>query len=279
MQKVSISIPIIANITSILVVFNFIFKDRNITRSEGIEIFLISTIILLSNISLIYIMTTIIKNNNLKLENKTIKEKIEMQYDHYLNAQEDQLKIRRLYHDLKNHIIYIKSVYGDNEKANEYVDTLQKQIDDIKLPFNTNNMALDVILNDKKKGCEKNDINLFIDVDFTKCNFIEIIDIIIIFLNILDNAIEACEKIIETNIEKKINLKGKIVGNFYIIKCENPKVNEINFDNTMIKTDKKDSFLHGIGLNSVKLAVEKYGGNVEINVSREKFEIIILIPV
>ncbi|MBO3446247.1 GHKL domain-containing protein [Clostridium sp. CCUG 7971] len=94
----------------------------------------------------------------------------------------------------------------------------------------------------------------------------------------LDNAIEACNKINNTYIERKIKLRGTVVNKFFVIKCENTKVNNINFKNNKFITDKKDLFLHGIGISSIKNSVEKYDGNVEIDVFENKFIMTIYIP-
>ncbi|HBG2463603.1 TPA: GHKL domain-containing protein, partial [Clostridioides difficile] len=48
--------------------------------------------------------------------------------------------------------------------------------------------------------------------------------------------------------------------------------------NNKVITSKKDSFLHGIGISSVKSSVEKYNGNVEIYSDKNKFTITIYIP-
>ncbi len=41
-----------------------------------------------------------------------LQKRMNMQYKYYLNLQEYQLKIRKLYHDMNNHIICIQNVYG-----------------------------------------------------------------------------------------------------------------------------------------------------------------------
>ncbi|MDQ9825894.1 GHKL domain-containing protein, partial [Acinetobacter sp. 163] len=57
------------------------------------------------------------------------------------------------------------------------------------------------------------------------------------------------------------------------------KVNPINIDKDNIITDKKDSFLHGIGISSIRNSVEKYNGNVEIKIEENRFVMIIYIPI
>ncbi|HBF4020961.1 TPA: ATP-binding protein, partial [Clostridioides difficile] len=60
------SIPIISNIIGVIVIFEFIFKDKNIDSTENLIILIISIVFLLSNISLISIIGRIIKDNNLR---------------------------------------------------------------------------------------------------------------------------------------------------------------------------------------------------------------------
>nr|WP_312983467.1 GHKL domain-containing protein [Clostridioides sp.] len=270
-------IPIFTNLFSIMVIFGFLFKKGDLTRIEGYVILMATLLIIMANIALIYIISKIIRGNNIRIENKIIKDNVEKQYIHYLRMEKEQSKIKQLYHDMNNHMIYIKTIYGDNEKSNEYIESLDRQINEIKLPFSTNNMTLDVILNDKKYICENKGISLVVNINFSMCDFINMVDVCSIFSNILDNAIEACEKI-DSKLNRYINLRGSVVKGFYVIICENTRTNEINFDGGKIKTDKKDIFFHGIGINSVKSSIDKYNGNVEIKILDGVFQVLIIIP-
>ncbi|WP_024622111.1 GHKL domain-containing protein [Metaclostridioides mangenotii] len=64
-------------------------------------------------------------------------------------------------------------------------------------------MILNSILNNKKLLCDENLIDFDADMDFSKNNYMDMIDICIIFSNIIDNAIEACTKIQSNDICKK----------------------------------------------------------------------------
>lgn len=202
-----------------------------------------------------------------------------MQYKYYLNLQESQEKIKKLYHDMNNHIICIQNIYGKHEIANKYIEDINNQIKGCSSIFDTKNIILDVILNEKKSICDKNDIDFLVDIDFSECGFIEIADICSIFSNMIDNAIEACLKIKDSNIDKKIKLRGTLVNRFFVIKCKNTKVNNVNSKNNKLITDKKDLFLHGIGIDSIRSSVKKYNGNVEINLDKNSFTMIIYIPI
>ncbi|HHD2768343.1 TPA: ATP-binding protein, partial [Clostridium perfringens] len=90
--------PIATNIIMILVIFGYAFSGGNENLGDDISIFFIAILILLSNMSLMFIVSKIIKNNKLKLENKFIKNKLEMEYEYYSNLRDNQEKVKRLYH-------------------------------------------------------------------------------------------------------------------------------------------------------------------------------------
>lgn len=271
-----IIISIVFNILFVLVVFGLVYKESYGLSNFTLDmtILIVSSAILLSNIFSTNLINRVIKDNRLRLENKVIKENIDRQYTYYLNLRESQLKIKSLYHDMKNHMICIENIHG----SNDYTKSINKQLEECYLSFNTENMILDTILSDKKSICNKNNIDFITDIKFSHCNFIDMLDVCSIFSNMLDNAIEACSKINNKNVSRKIKLRGTVVNKFFVIKCENTKVNNIYFKNNKFITDKKDLFLHGIGISSIKNSVEKYEGNVEIDVLENKFIMTIYIP-
>ena len=208
---VYLNVPIVANIMSIIVIFGYIFKDKDINYAENIIILIVSVVLLFSNLSLVSIIGRIIKDNKIRAEHEITKEKMNMQYKYYLNLQESQEKTKKLYHDMNNHIICIQNIYGKNELSNKYIEDINNQIKDCSYIFDTKSIILDVILSEKKSICDENGINFLADINFSECGFIEITDICSIFSNMIDNAIEACLKIKDSNIDKEIKLDRKSV--------------------------------------------------------------------
>ena len=105
------------------------------------------------------------------------------------------------------------------------------------------------------------------------------IDISSIFSNLVDNAIEACNKIDDDTIEKYIIIKGILIKGYYVVRCENSKSNTLIIRNNKIITSKKDKFLHGIGIDSIKSSIKKYNGELKIKDSDNKFVATIHIPI
>lgn len=231
----------------------------------------------MTSIILLIVVFKALKDTKEKNEENLLKEKIDMQYKYYLNLQETQNKVKRLYHDMSNHMMCIKTMSSEQEDLNNYIDSISNDLNEFKEIYNTGNMILDIILNEKQAKCNENNINLKCDVNFSKCSFIEMTDICSIFSNILDNAIEACNKI--EGCEKYINLRGTVVKSYYVIRCENSKINKVKMINNKIITSKKDKFIHGIGLKSVKSSLKKYDGELEINDFEDRFLAQIYIPI
>jgi hypothetical protein len=272
-----IGIPIIGNIVSFFIVFKYLFKFSQRDLINDFQMLNFSILLFLSNISIILVIRKIRLDSKLLAEYKVMKKNMDMQCRYYMNIKENQVKTRQLYHDMKNHIICIKKLNENGYDANNYIENIESKVKSYDNTFETGNILLDIILNDKKETCDKNNIDFYCNINFTKCNFIELEDICSIFSNILDNSIEACEKI--NNEKKYISLEGKIIESFFVLKAENTKVNKINIKNKKVLTDKKDAFLHGLGIKSIESSVKQYNGEIVIDYTDDRFILKILIPV
>lgn len=276
-QIITIIIPIIGNILNVIVIIKLSTICISKSYTAKIVLLIISIIIILANISLIKIISIIVERNNIEIENQVIREKMYMQYQRYHDIQESQIKIRKLYHDMSNHISCIENLYGSNEDANLYIKEIKNELNSSESMISTNSMILDIIINDKKKVCEINNISFDVNINFSKCEFIEMIDVSSIFSNMIDNAIEACIKVDDYK-NRFIKINGTMVNNMFVMKCENSKVNSINLRKNKILTDKKDKFSHGLGIKSIESCVKKYEGELAINFSEDKFKMQIYIP-
>lgn len=76
--------------------------------------------------------------------------------------------------------------------------------------------------------------------------------------------------------KRVIFIKAGKVNDFLSIVIENNYDSKIKLENK--KTTKKDTFLHGYGIQNIKNAVEKYNGTCTITKEDEKFILKILLP-
>lgn len=269
-------IPILTNVFSLLIIFASLEYNHSKTM-DNIVLFIIVFLLFVSNISLILITSRIIKNNKNIMESELVDNKKDMEHKYYEKLEDNNEKVRKLYHDMKNHLMCIGSLC-DNDESIDYINNLNKELVGLDRTFNTGNRVLDIILSEKKTTCLEKDIKLTTEIDFSRSDFIDMLDISAIFSNSIDNAIQACDKINDNSIPKKINIRVKYVNNFCIIKIINSKVNEIFKKKDKILTDKKDGFMHGLGISNIKDAVQKYDGNVVIDYTENEFVLTAMIP-
>ena len=132
-----------------------------------------------------------------------MKEKINLEYRYYKKIEENQEKIKRIYHDINNHMICISNLSNEKD-VKEYVKSLDLNIGYIN--FNFGNKILDIIISEKYQLCKDKGIRFDIVADFSKLDFIDMMDLCVIFSNALDNAIEACDKILDDSKDKYISV-------------------------------------------------------------------------
>lgn len=269
-------IPFMVTIINIIVISTFVMKMDNYGYFEFTAIFVLCMALSVSNIytvdKLIKIISKGIKSD---YDNKIIIEKMDSQYKYYNSLKESNERAKKIYHDINNHLMCIKNL--ENSEQEEYIDELYKSIEENSKSPQTGNMILDVIISEKRSACRKKGINFKCDIDFSRGEFVDMMDVCSIFSNILDNAIEACDK---TEENRYINIKGKNVGNYIVLKCINSKSNDIKIDsNGKIETDKSDRDNHGLGMESIRKSVEKYDGNMEIYYDEKEFKVVVYIPI
>lgn len=193
---------------------------------------------------------------------------------YYDEMTEKYNETRMIRHDMKNHLTAVAMLIDDGkiEDARKYLDDISSEMDKARPPVNTGSLVLDSLLFRKSSDMARKDITLSTEffADFSG-NQISEYDLCSIFGNILDNAIEACEKLPPEN--RYVNLKVKRQLDMICIICENPYA-EINED---LSTQKADKAYHGFGLKRVRKAAESYSGDVNIKSDDGIFSISVLL--
>lgn len=142
--------------------------------------------------------------------------------------------------------------------------------------INTNNVIVNAVLNSKyQEMIEKGILFVFRVNDLAEiCISDE--DVVTILSNLLNNAIEACEK---SDDRKIIRLKFIKKDSKIIIAVKNTFNQPIRYEDGEIGTSKLlDSEEHGVGIKNVERILEKYGGiHVKKEIEKE-FLFSIIIP-
>ena len=180
-------------------------------------------------------------------------------------------ELRRFRHDYKNHMIVVNAYLesGKVEEAREYLLTMNDSINGVVNKIRTGNFVADAILNNKSVSAAKNNTAIKFS-GFIPPEGIHNEDICTILSNLVDNAVEACEK---SEGEKEIRIESQIKNAFLIFSISNPATSPVDISAGRFRTTKPDKRYHGYGLKNVERAVKKYDGVISANLSDGVFTV------
>ncbi len=176
-------------------------------------------------------------------------------------------------HDIKYKINAV--LQEQKDIPTEVIEDLRKSVRIYDSNIETGNEFLNVFITDKSLYCEQNGITLSCMVDGAKLDFMEAGDLYCLFGNIMDNALESVMKI-EKREKRIINLSVKTKNDMLFIQSDNYYTGDIAFKDGLPQTTKGDSKWHGFGMQSIKMIVQKYGGELSTYVVDDIFHLSIL---
>lgn len=201
------------------------------------------------------------------------KEQYRAQVSFYQMLEEQYCSLERLRHDLKNHIIGLQRLI-DNQEWDKMSDYLHKMADSGDIEYAedlTGKSIVDALLYYKKSSFSRlqellgsHNFQWECDVHIPSDCPIADFDLCVIFGNLLDNALEACQKLpAKTN--HFIKIDAHMVKKYLLIEIAN-------------SAKMTPDYQKGIGLRNVKDTLDKYNGTLNIHTNNNTFCISILLP-
>ena len=252
-----------------IVIYNDKFKGREVS-------IITCTYNIICCLVVVCLLFSILNIKQLKTELIVTSQLLDKAEEQYKQNKENVDLINIKCHDLKHQI------RGLGNKANISQDTvkeLENMISIYDSTIKTGNEALDLILSEKSLICQKKSIKLTCLADCSKLYFVDKADLYSLFGNIIDNAIEAVSKIKDVD-KRHISLIVKNINSFISISVDNYyEGNIVLGENGLPLTTKKDKDYHGFGMKSIQLVVNKYDGDLNVNVASNVFSLSIMFPV
>lgn len=176
-------------------------------------------------------------------------------------------------HDIKHQI----AALGDVGRQKELRE-LEELVNIYDCGLKTQCAALDLILSGKSLACSGKRIVLTCVADGRQLDFMEDGDIYALFGNILDNAIEAVERLDDQE-KRLISLTVRAQEQFLIVSEENYYDGALVLEHGLPVTTKADKRFHGFGMQSIKMLTEKYGGDLQVRAGGGIYRLSILFPI
>lgn len=178
--------------------------------------------------------------------------------DHYQKMDELYDKLRMLHHDYKYHLnAALKMLASGNlDEADQYLTDVENQLSEHELKSYCSNSVINALIAVYVERCAKLNIKFNVDLVIPEPISVRDYDMCIVLGNLLENAVEACEK-------QKSDRNGELIvkpqGTQLVIVMRN------SFDGRIIQkagtpvSMKKDG---GLGLRSVRAVAARYGGEL-----------------
>lgn len=281
-----LAIPLFA-ITAVIDVANWGASNGILVRSGGNmglyydQIFSHIEFCVLTALSMLGAGFFVFGMNKIYLEQKK-SDQYYFQIAAYKMLEEQYGQSERLRHDLKNHIIALLGLLENKEwkKMENYLKNMEDSANFGIGEEITGNRVVDILLYQKRKMAERKNIIWECDVQIPKICCINEFDLCVLFGNILDNAVEACERLQNNepycNQRQFINIQARVVKKCFLLEVKNSA--DMEDKHKIGLTNKENPEEHGIGLLNISDVVHKYNGVMNIEVQNGVFVISILVP-
>ena len=230
------------------------------------------------NIAVFYWINNVLKREAELRESRLFEIRVKNQTQMYCSISESFEKQRRMLHEYKNHIMCIEALLASKsyDEMEKYVRKVNSKLDAEMGYIKTNNVIVDAILNCKYQEMLNKKIVLVMKInDLSELNISDE-DMVVILSNLLNNAIEACEKCSD---KKMIKMKLMKENDSIIISVKNTYNGLLVIRDGEIQTSKKqETEEHGIGIKNVIDVIKRYEGSYVIQNDEKEFYFSILIP-
>lgn len=206
---------------------------------------------------------------SLRIQENCLKE------SYYREIDENNLQLRKIKHDLKNKLLVFSNLRSNEvDVVKEMISSVLLEINELEGQIYTQNNAINAICKVKFSDAKKKKIPIDYDISLPEYINISYGDLGILYGNLLDNAMDACEKLEEES--RYISIITKLYNESLLLSIENSKDSSL-FSEEKYFTTKRDRKNHGFGIKSVREVVERYHGTIHISSDTDKFKVEIVL--
>lgn len=228
------------------------------TGDGYVSFFVAAGFVVVYAFSFYYMISTLEKESQMQ-KLRLLHERTRNQMNVYRGMKKRFEQQRRFWHDYKNQLDCICGMLGDGqtEAALEYIAKLTGGFRQSEIHVDTNHGVVNVLLNQKYQEAVDQGIIMTMVLNDLSGLTVSEEDIVTLLGNLLDNAIEACEKLEQNRV---IQFKMILEDGQLVLSIRNPVKYPVQMKDNRIVTSKRDKTRHGIGLLNVEEVIKKNKG-------------------
>lgn len=242
----------------VLHIYHYNVQSWNYTGYDLLLRFTLTLIVGFGTPFIIMFISNILYNRRVYQENRYLTEITQAQKEYYISLQAHQESVRKMRHDIVNHVRTIQYMSQRNENitayANEVADTFEAA-EQARIDYCDNSMV-NAVLASKLSALDETDIQVECNIRLEKNLPIKDIHLTTIFFNLLDNAIRSCQQVVG---DRKLSIQSgmKHGGLAIVIKNSIPETEKKRPKKITDFVSKK-----GLGLQIVYDIVKLYSGTM-----------------
>lgn len=244
------------------------YKNVIITK-EGVKGMLVKGIIIVVALVIMIGVLLFTRAKQMERENRIIESYMKASERFFAEISKRVEATRHYRHDLSNYIQMLDTLLEKEERSEmiqEYMDEQKTTYAKLSKQKLCQDEFINTMIQMKKEECQEKGIVFHVEVDNADYSGMEEMDKVCLFMNLLDNAVEATEKIqIEEN--REIFLKVEKQEDELIVRIQNPLEPNKSFSFLTTKPDKEN---HGIGTAIITKIIKKYNGERKVEIDEEK---------
>lgn len=219
---------------------------------------------LIINAYCLYFWYDVAQTRELKHRLELMQQQSILTHQYYEELEQNYSESRKVIHDIRNHLHAIEQM--QKLENSTYLDDVHAMLNSLGMKFYTENRMLNIILNDKLKKLQPEQVEC--NLGGISLDFISDLDITTIFANLLDNAVEASEQ----QHDFRLKIRGEQIQDFIVVKICNTY-----YGSYAPGVSGKEGH-EGIGFTNVRQALEHYHGEMHICYEEGIFEVTVMFP-
>lgn len=212
-------------------------------------------LIFAANVAVLYLLERMEKTVENQERVLALEQQLQFQAKNMEAASQLYTAQRHKVHDFRAHLNTLQGLLQNQEydAAEQYLNSVTQEQTDRLFLVNSHHAILDALFNTKATEAIQKGIDIDFELNDLSALPFDVSDMVVLFSNLLDNAIEACEKI---NSNRVIRVSAVLKQSF-LFSIRNTTL-PVEIKNDTIKTTKPNAHLHGFGLSNIKLILNKY---------------------
>lgn len=241
--------PLVSIVLLVLTIFSAQAKED---ISVGVVVF--SAILALANIAILYILNMIEATTKREKDMELLKQQIALQTENFLALENSYKTQRKSTHEFQRHLQALQDLLsqGEYDTAFDYLSKLQTSRTMRTICINSHHPVIDIILNQKYQLAQDYNIKMQVQVNDLSGIAIPTDALVVLFSNLLDNAIEACQRY-----EDRREIYCTIIHNDVLYFAIRNTSLPIEFVSGEIKSSKAKGLEHGYGIPAVKYILDQ----------------------